>query len=136
MIRTETNRIIFEGDLGSEIRSAIACIYQLSQKLGYQDLGEKLIFEVAKEVEGFGSREFGRRARAKIDNILVDKGAVIEFDFSDVPLVSSSFADEVFGKLFVDLGAMDFMRRCTFKAVDPTVRRLIDRAISQRMKAG
>jgi hypothetical protein len=60
---------------------------------------------------------------------------VIEFDFSGVPLVSSSFADEVFGKLFVDLGAMDFMKRCTFKAVDPTVRRLIDRAISQRMKA-
>jgi hypothetical protein len=38
MIRTEANRIIFEGDLGSEIRSAIACIYQISQKLGYQDI--------------------------------------------------------------------------------------------------
>ncbi len=97
--------------------------------------GEKLIFPLAKEVEGFGSREYGRRARSKIDNILVDKDVAIEFDFEGVPLVSSSFADEVFGKLFVELGALDFMRRCTFRAVDPTVKRLIDRAIAQRMKA-
>lgn len=81
-------------------------------------------------------REYGRRARLKIDNLLVDKSVTIEFDFSDVPLISSSFADEVFGKLFAELGAMEFMRRCSFRAVDPTVRRLIDRAISQRVKAG
>jgi anti-sigma regulatory factor (Ser/Thr protein kinase) len=96
--------------------------------------GEKIIFELAKEVEGFGSREYGRRARSKIDNILVDKGVTIEFDFSGVPLISSSFADEVFGKLFAELGALEFMRRCSFRAVDPTVRQLIDKAISQRMK--
>jgi hypothetical protein len=50
-------------------------------------------------------------------------------------LNSSSFADEVFGKLFAELGAMEFMRRCEFCSVDTTVMRLIDRAISQRMKA-
>jgi anti-sigma regulatory factor (Ser/Thr protein kinase) len=101
----------------------------------YVTEGEKLIFQVAKEVEGFGSREFGRRARSKVDNILLEKNIIIEFDFADVPLVSSSFADEVFGKLFVELGALDFMKRCTFRAVDPTVKRLIDRAIAQRMKS-
>ncbi|MGA7808210.1 STAS-like domain-containing protein [Bradyrhizobium sp.] len=101
----------------------------------YETQGEKLIFRVAQEIEGFGSREFGRRARQKIDNILVEKDIVIEFDFSDIPLISSSFADEVFGKLFVQLGALEFMRRCTFRAVDPTVKTLIDRAIALRMKS-
>ncbi|WP_316192423.1 MULTISPECIES: STAS-like domain-containing protein [unclassified Bradyrhizobium] len=100
----------------------------------YTHVEDKILFEVAKEVEGFGSREFGRRARLKIDNILIDKANSISFDFTGVPLVSSSFADEVFGKLFVELGAMEFMRRCAFQAVDATVKRLIDRAISQRMK--
>jgi hypothetical protein len=39
MIRTDKNSIIFDGDLRlSDIRSAIACIYQLSQKLAYQDI--------------------------------------------------------------------------------------------------
>ncbi|WP_315792178.1 MULTISPECIES: STAS-like domain-containing protein [unclassified Bradyrhizobium] len=100
----------------------------------YTHVEDKILFEVAKEVEGFGNREFGRRARLKIDNILIDKTTSILFDFTGVPLVSSSFADEVFGKLFVELGAMEFMRRCAFQAVDATVKRLIDRAISQRMK--
>lgn len=102
----------------------------------YTHVDDKILFEVSKEIEGFGSREFGRRARSKIDNILVDKENSILFDFSGIPLISSSFADEAFGKLFAELGAMEFMRRCAFRAVDATVRRLIDRAISQRMKVG
>jgi hypothetical protein len=100
----------------------------------YNQIGDKIIFEVAKEVEGFGSREYGKRARMKIDNILVDKANALLFDFSNVALISSSFADEVFGKLFVELGALEFMRRCEFRSVDLTVKRLIDRAISQRVK--
>jgi hypothetical protein len=71
----------------------------------------------------------------KIDNILVDKRNAIAFDFTDVPLISSSFADEVFGKLFLEFGAMEFMRRCSFQGVDTTVMRLIDKAIAQRMRA-
>jgi hypothetical protein len=100
----------------------------------YAQVGDKIVFVFAREVEGFGSREYGRRARLKIDNILVDKRNAITFDFTSVPLISSSFADEVFGKLFVEFGAMEFMRRCSFQAVDPTVMRLIDKAIAQRMK--
>ena len=101
----------------------------------YGHLNEKIIFEVAKEVEGFGSREYGSRVRKKIENILVDNSTAIIFDFSDVPLISSSFADEVFGKLFVQLGPLDFMHRCEFRSIDGTVKRLIDRAISQRIKS-
>lgn len=101
----------------------------------YQQLDDKIVFDVAKEVEGFGNREYGRRARLKIDNVLVDKRNAVTFDFSGVPLISSSFADEVFGKLIVELGVMEFMRRCSFQSVDPTVQRLIDKAIAQRMKS-
>jgi anti-sigma regulatory factor (Ser/Thr protein kinase) len=104
-------------------------------EMHYSQIEDKVLFEVEKEVEGFGSREFGRRARLKIDNILVDKRATIAFDFTGIPLISSSFADEVFGKLFVEMGALDFMRRCSFQSVDPTVKRLIDKAIAQRMKS-
>lgn len=103
--------------------------------LHYTQIGDKVVFEVAKEVEGFGSREYGRRARLKIDNILIDKANGLLFDFSNVSVVSSSFADEVFGKMFVELGALDFMRKCEFRSVDPTVKRLIDRAIALRVKA-
>jgi anti-anti-sigma regulatory factor/anti-sigma regulatory factor (Ser/Thr protein kinase) len=101
----------------------------------YDELEDKIVFYVLAEVEGFGSRDFGRRARLKIDNILIDQGNAILFDFSGIPLISSSFADEVFAKLFVELGPLEFMRRCSFRSVDPTVKRLIDKAIEQRVKA-
>ena len=70
----------------------------------YSHVEDKILFEVEKEVEGFGETS-GRRARQKIDNILVDKKNAVVFDFSGIPLISSSFADEVFGKLFSELGA-------------------------------
>ena len=100
----------------------------------YDQVDEKIVFYLLAEVEGFGSRDFGRRARQKIDNVLVDKANSILFDFSGIPLISSSFADEVFAKLFAELGPLEFMRRCSFRSVDPTVKRLIDKAIEQRMK--
>jgi anti-anti-sigma regulatory factor len=100
----------------------------------YDQVDEKIVFYLLTEVEGFGSRDFGRRARQKIDNVLVDKANSILFDFSGIPLISSSFADEVFAKLFAELGPLEFMRRCSFRSVDPTVKRLIDKAIEQRMK--
>jgi hypothetical protein len=70
----------------------------------------------------------------EIMGVVVDKRNAIIFDFSNVPLISSSFADEVFGKLFLEFGALEFMRRCSFEHVDPTVQKLIDKAVAQRMK--
>jgi hypothetical protein len=101
----------------------------------YDPSGDNICFKVLDEVEGFGSREFGRRARQKVDNLMSDSRTHVSFDFQGVPLISSSFADEVFGKLFVELGAIEFMRRCSFSNIDDTVRKLIDRAIAQRMRA-
>jgi hypothetical protein len=34
---------------------------------------------------------------------------------------SCGLADEVFGRLFVEMGVLDFMGRCSFQSVDPTV---------------
>jgi hypothetical protein len=60
----------------------------------------------------------------------------IVLDFENVPLVSSSFADEVIGKLFIELGPLAFMQRFQLQHVDQTVRHLVDRAIAQRLAVG
>lgn len=100
----------------------------------YSQINDKVIFQLAEEAEGFGSREFGKRVKTKIDNILLDNKSGILFDFGGVELISSSFADEVFGKLFVQIGALEFMRRFEFRSIEATVKRLVDRAIMQRAK--
>ena len=58
----------------------------------------------------------------------------VTIDFSGIPLVSSSYADEVFGKMFVELGPLEFSQRFGFRNIDPLVRQLIDKAVTQRVR--
>lgn len=92
------------------------------------------VFVVKKELHSFGSREAGRAGRIKITNLMEGNARPVICDFSGISLISSSFADEVFGKLFVELGPLAFSRLCQFQNVDSTVRGLIDRAVLLRIK--
>jgi len=96
----------------------------------------RVLFAMQQESPSVGSRLAGRPVRTKIENLLAMCGdARVSIDFANVPLVSSSFADEVFGRLFVQLGPLTFTQRIEFVNVSDTVRDLIDRAIAQRMSA-
>jgi anti-sigma regulatory factor (Ser/Thr protein kinase) len=101
----------------------------------YHSEGDAVIFRVSAELRSFGSRDAGKLARAKIETITEGYSLPIEFDFSDIHLITSSFADEVFGRLFESLGPIRFGQMCRFRNVDGTIRALIDRAVVQRMKA-
>ena len=83
----------------------------------------------------FGSRQGGVYTRRIIQNLLRE-GPYIVLDFEGVGVVTSSFADEVFGRLFVMMGPRAFMTRIRMIHVDPTVEGLIDRAILQRARLG
>jgi anti-sigma regulatory factor (Ser/Thr protein kinase) len=100
----------------------------------YENDKDWIDFKVETEISAFGSREAGRLALTKILNLMDNRSTPIDFDFSNIPLITSSFADEVFGRLFIQLGPIRFTQLCHFKNVDPTVRALIDRAIAQRMR--
>ena len=90
-------------------------------------------FVLCEQRTSFGSRIAARPIRTKLSNLIkMCPGERIRVDFRDIRIVSSSFADEVFGRLFVELGPLTFMQRMEFVAIDDTVRMLVDRAISQR----
>src|SRR5437867_3178661 len=98
--------------------------------------GEFPRFVMRNEASSFGRRLAGEPIKNKLLNLVsmvVGKRLVI--DFEDVALISSSFADEAFGKLFVELGALRFGQSFEFVNVSEMVRSLIDKAITQRMTA-
>lgn len=105
-------------------------------ELNYElEEGNCLKFIMNEESRSFGSRPAGTPIRNKLKNIYEMGGHnKVYVDFRDVPLVSSSFADEVFGKLFLDLGPLAFMQAFEIVNAMPTVASLIDRAIGQRVK--
>ena len=101
-----------------------------------EDENGNILFAIRNESDGFGSRSVGEPVRRKLRNVIgcLESGSVI-VDFSDVHLVSSSYADEVIGKLFVELGPIEFMAKVKLTNIDPLVRDLVDRAVTQRMKS-
>jgi len=102
----------------------------------FEDGSGHLIFSIKEKAQlDLGSRQGGRRIRGMIENLLRERRPII-LDFDGISVISSSFADEVFGRLFVDMGPHAFMRQITMRNVDLTVGGLIDRAIMQRTKLG
>lgn len=97
----------------------------------------KIIFCMSKESSSFGSRVAGKPVRTKLSNLLrMGRGEKIYIDLKGIPIMSSSFADEAFGKLFLEAGPIAFMQRFEFVNVMETVQQLINKAIAQRMSAG
>jgi hypothetical protein len=107
-------------------------------ELHYQDnAGEETVFRMREETISCGSRVAGTPVRTKLANLVqMNPGRRLVVDMDQIPLVSSSFADEVFGKLFVKLGPVGFIGALELRGVTPTVQALIDRAILQRSQTG
>jgi hypothetical protein len=101
-----------------------------------QPQGNDVLFLVKDEATSFGSRVAGTPVRNKLFNLAHMCSGRIAIDFSDVPLVSSSFADEALGKLFAELGPVGFVQKFELRNVAPTVQQLLDKAIAQRMATG
>ena len=94
-------------------------------------------FKLTEESSSFGSRVSGRPIRNKLLNLVRMSGnGMVCVDFAGVPLVSSSFADEAFGKLFLILGPIAFMQRVKLHNMMDTVEALVNKAIAQRMQVG
>lgn len=89
-------------------------------------------FSMAKEVSSFGSRESGKIAYNTISRVLETCEAKLILDFAGVAIISSSFADEVFGRLFLKLDPMNFMKKIQITKASSTITGIIDRAISKR----
>lgn len=108
--------------------------YDYIERYYQTDDTDDMIFNVKKEISFFGSRESGKEARQKILNIMDGYKNTVVFDFDGVNLISSSFADEVFGKIHKEIGPIKFCLLFKFKNISSTIVNLLDRAITQRMK--
>jgi anti-sigma regulatory factor (Ser/Thr protein kinase) len=88
------------------------------------------------ERRGTGSRDAGRALRTKTENLLAaDAENSVTIDFSEVRMISSSFADEYLGKLRLSLGEADFTRRVRIVGLETSVRPVLAGAVSQRLRS-
>lgn len=106
-------------------------------ELKYEQDGLQFVpFRLDAQAFSFRSRPAGKPVHIKLANLVeACAGQPIYVDFTGISVISSSFADEVFGKLFAALGPMRFMQAIRLVNVSPTVQAVIDRAIVQRMQS-
>lgn len=95
------------------------------------------VVHIVNECESVGSREPARRLRNKFMAMLpeVSEQSIV-FDFDGCRAPSSSFLDELFGRMALQMGLDAFQRRCSIRGLDGS---LIDRAnvvIDQRVRQG
>lgn len=65
------------------------------------------IIKLSEFGDSVGTRELGNRIRERVSS-LIEKGSRVLISFKGISIISSAFADEVFGKLFVKLGEEKF----------------------------
>ncbi len=82
---------------------------------------------------GVGTRKSGEKIRNELINIYHQTGKKIILDFSNINVISSSFADELIGKLAVKYGFVGFNNLFALKNMSPTVQTIVQRSVAQRM---
>ena len=102
----------------------------------HYELGEAdgaIVLRLIEETESLGARNAGRPIRTKLVNLIhMTADVPIKVSFDGVSVVSSSFADEAFGKLGAELGVLGFPRRVELVNMTKTVSMIVSRAIAQR----
>lgn len=100
----------------------------------YENDDGELSFRLKDHARTFGNRPTGDRLRTLVRNLLTQcPGKTIAVEMEGVEVIASSFADELFGKLAVEMGIIDFSRYIKLNNVSPLCKSIIDVAIQQRM---
>ena len=94
---------------------------------------DQIEYKIIEQSSGTGTRQSGERIRNELINIFKVSKKVIHIDFMGVGIISSSFADELIGKLIVQLGIFQFQNVFRLKNMNETIQIIVQRSVSQRM---
>lgn len=97
------------------------------------DSGEEIVLKIASESMGTGTRQAGVALRNKALNVLKQSGKRVILDFTNVSVVSSSFSDELIGKLVAEVGFTRFESCFVIRGLSELCRSVVDRSVQQRM---
>ncbi len=98
-----------------------------------EDEFDRIIFKLANAASGTGTRRSGLKLKTEVINLYKKAKKPIIIDFSEIGIVSSSFADEFIGKLVVELGFFQFQQIFTLSNMNSTVQTIVQKSLSQRM---
>lgn len=121
-------------DKGISIADALGGFTPVNLRLeALEDEKGNMMYKLAEKSSGTGTRQSGQRIRNEVMNIHRETNRVIEIDFKGISVISSSFADELIGKLVAEYGFFGFMQVFRLKNMNEIVQPIVNRSVAQRM---
>jgi hypothetical protein len=96
------------------------------------DEGE-LVYYLKTWIHGTGTRPSGKMLRNEIINNYRETQRRVVVDFSEIKVISSSFADELIGKLVIEFGFFGFNTIVRLKHMNALIQQIVQRSVAQRM---
>jgi len=81
----------------------------------------------------FGTTDMGQKLRQKL-LALISTGEKVVLDFTDVNVVSNSFADECIAKLLLEMSLDELKQHTTFRGLNPLAERSVLVALQRRYR--
>lgn len=122
------NRVSIGAALGSRFQMG-DLLESIETVDGYYELN------AAELEESIGSRKHGREIRNRITNYLLAGAPQIVLNMNQLDTISSSFADEVLGRLAAELGEDEYRTRIAIFGASKTNHQIISRAVELRIEA-
>jgi len=97
------------------------------------DQTKTVSYRLKDQATGTGTRQSGERIRNEILNLTKESSYRIVIDFNGISVVSSSFADELIGKLVVELGFTGFAQRIQLTGMNDFIAPVVNRSVTQRI---
>lgn len=92
-----------------------------------------LVYFLKQWRDGVGTRPSGKKLRLEILNNYLETKRRIVIDFADLNVISSSFADELLGKLVIEFGFFGFNNLVKLKNMNSLIQQIVQRSVAQRM---
>jgi hypothetical protein len=92
-----------------------------------------LVYTLKQWRDGVGTRPSGKKLRLEILNNYLDTKCRLVIDFNDINVISSSFADELLGKLVIEFGFFNFNNLVKLKNMNSLIQQIVQRSVAQRM---
>ncbi len=93
----------------------------------------EILIDIAKESNGTGTRKSAEKMRNIVINCFKEKYNTVNLDFQNVGMLSSSYADELIGKLIALFGFSNFMEHIIVSNLNAFNAAIVNRSVGQRM---
>lgn len=125
----------FQLDISSsiDIVSALNGYEPMDFWLEEHEIDDSLYFSLQKDSVGTGTRIAAQKLKNVIFNSLKEGNKKVILDFEGVNVVSSSFADELIGKIVAEQGFIYFTHYFEIRNISPFNMNVINRSVEQRM---